>query len=265
MKLHNLFSLLLFAALSFALSACAQTEPVPSAPVLTPAPDPVANWIAAQALNHPWLTAVAAVMGFLRMVFKPLMSAVHVYIAETATDEDNKLVARVEQSPWFKVLAYALDWAGSIKLAKPTNYIPTQLICAALVLGFATTGCQSLSDSQRAALVDAGKLAAKVALQLGLGELGQRVNELQPYTQRLGLIIETTFSQAEAPEAIASLLKARVTNEVPAEHRAAVLAQLRRSAENLPPDPPAPAATAANRQPATGNRQFGTRLAAALQ
>lgn len=134
------------------------------------------------------------------------------------------------------------------------------LILSALILQL-STGCASLSTSQRAALADAGKLAAKVALQLGLGELGQRVNELQPYTQRLGLLIETTFTQAQAPEAIASLLKAHVTNEVPPAHRAAVLAQLRKSASDGDASAPVSAAPGDKSVPAT----FRTRLAAALQ
>lgn len=151
-----------------------------------------------------------------------------------------------------------------IKNPLATNKLPLPLILAAGlgsgVLGLGT-GCESLSASQRAALADAGKLAAKVALQLGLGELGQRVNELQPYLPRLGLLIETTFIQAQAPEAIASLLKANVTNEVPAQHRAAVLAQLRTSAGGLPP--PSVAASPGGYKPTA--QDFGTRLAAALQ
>lgn len=99
-----------------------------------------------------------------------------------------------------------------------------------LVLAFSLlTGCASLSDGQRDALLSGAKLAAKVALQLGLGELSQRVNELQPYTQRLGLLIETTFSEARSqksevsPEAIAGGLKAHVAAVIPAAHQAAVL------------------------------------------
>lgn len=202
--------------------------------------------------------------GILLLVLPQVLARLGVKLDDAGTQaiaEDVCLIVGAVWSIYGRVTA-----TEPIKNPLATNKLPGAglLLLSTLILPL-STGCQSLSDSQRAALMDAGKLAAKVALQLGLGELGQRVNELQPYTQRLGLIIETTFSQAEAPEAIASLLKASVTNEVPAEHRAAVLAQLRRSAENLPPDPPAPAATAANRQPATGNRQFGTRLAAALQ
>ena len=253
--------LLLVAAFSVQLSAFSQEA-------LAPAPDPVATWIGGMAADHPWLTTLAAFMGLLRLAFKPLMGLVHNFVANTSTQEDDDVLARLEGSVGFQFFAYLLDWAASIKLTKPATFQTTRLLSLALLcplvaaLGLGT-GCASLSDAQRAALVDAGKLAAKVALQFGLGELGQRVNELQPYLPRLGLLIETTFSNAERgtgnaePEAIAAQLKAHVASVVPPAHQAAVLEQLQRSAANGPQ----PATSAAAASPSG----FRTRLAAALQ
>lgn len=85
-----------------------------------------------------------------------------------------------------------------------------------------------LAPTTQTALENAAKGAAKIALSIGLSELGDRVHELKPYTQRLAPLFETTFAQATTdPQAIGNGLAAHVQAVVPPEHQATVRAALK--------------------------------------
>lgn len=68
------------------------------------------------AQKHPWLLTVLAAIATLRLVFKPIMSAVEAYVKSTPSTGDDEFVARARHSPAFKAFAWLLDYLGSIKV-----------------------------------------------------------------------------------------------------------------------------------------------------
>ena len=76
----------------------------------------ISSFITSTAATHPWLVTIASIMGLLRMLFKPIVSAFESYVKSTPSVEDDALVQRVEASGPFKAFAWCLDWFGSIKV-----------------------------------------------------------------------------------------------------------------------------------------------------
>lgn len=66
--------------------------------------------------KYPWLITVLAAMGTLRLVFKPLVSAVEMYVKSTPGSGDDEWVAKAQHSAAFKAFAWLLDYLGSIKV-----------------------------------------------------------------------------------------------------------------------------------------------------
>lgn len=75
----------------------------------------VGIFIAQFAAEHPWLLTFLALVGFLRVVFKPIMLGLEAYVKNTPGTEDDQKLAAVEASKAFKFFAFFLDWFGSIK------------------------------------------------------------------------------------------------------------------------------------------------------
>lgn len=73
-------------------------------------------FIVSFAQSHPWLLTVLAAIATMRLVFKPLMSAAHVFVKSTPSTSDDALLDKVEHSRAFKVAAWLLDYLGSIKV-----------------------------------------------------------------------------------------------------------------------------------------------------
>lgn len=68
------------------------------------------------AAQHPNVALLLMGVGLLRVLLKPLMSLLQAYVLwSPSPDDDSKLAALLESAP-YKSLAYALDWAASIKL-----------------------------------------------------------------------------------------------------------------------------------------------------
>lgn len=128
----------------------------------------------------------------------------------------------------------------------PTGAVSIALLCGALACG---TGCQSLTDKWDGlspATQNAAKAAAKLALSFGLSELGQSVKEVRPWQDKLQGVINTTFSKADAPEAIGAALTSNVKATVPSELHAPVLAKFKDALTNPKTTASAPGAAGFN-------------------
>ena len=82
-------------------------------------------FIVGLAAKYPWLVSLLAVVATLRLVFKPIMSAVEAYVKSTPGTGDDEWVAKAQHSPAFRVFAWLLDYLGSVKVgpqftAKPS-------------------------------------------------------------------------------------------------------------------------------------------------
>ncbi len=55
-------------------------------------------------------------MGFVRIMFKPLMVALHELAANTSSSKDNELLEKVESSKAFKIFSFIMDYVLSIKV-----------------------------------------------------------------------------------------------------------------------------------------------------
>lgn len=125
-------------------------------------------------------------------------------------------------------------FTAEVPLKNPLGSDKLPLALAGLLL-IGSVGCSALRErwdglapTTQAALENAAKAAAKTALSIGLSELGDRVHELKPYTQRLTPLFETTFAQATTdPQALGNAIAAHVQAVVPPEHQATVRAALK--------------------------------------
>lgn len=102
-----------FCLLPFALLA---QEPVSGQPSAVSAPPDFATaLIQSLASKYPWLTSVVSFIGLMRLLGKPLCMWLERRAAETATDDDDLLLARLERSVPVKVLDFFLDLGLSVK------------------------------------------------------------------------------------------------------------------------------------------------------
>lgn len=80
--------------------------------------DQVTAAIVQLATQFPVLASIIFVMGLMRLVFKPLMEIIHNVVATTESPKDDAVLAKIESSIPFKVLAFLVDYIGSIKIKK---------------------------------------------------------------------------------------------------------------------------------------------------
>lgn len=73
-------------------------------------------FIVGLAAKYPWLVSLLAVVATLRLVFKPIMSAVEAYVKSTPSATDDEWVAKAQHSPAFRAFAWVLDYLGSVKV-----------------------------------------------------------------------------------------------------------------------------------------------------
>lgn len=111
------FGCLPLAALAQASTAADPVAAVSTADALAQASVPIiAGWVQA----YPWLSTVLMVMGALRLVAKPIMSAAHAYVATTASPTDDAVVEQIEASWYWRIFCWGLDWATSVKIGTQT-------------------------------------------------------------------------------------------------------------------------------------------------
>ena len=110
----------------------------------------------------------------------------------------------------------------------------TPTISAAIliaVLGL-TTGCSTLTDTQRETVRNAAKEIALIGIGIGLNQLGDSVHELRPYIPTLQASINATFAATEDPQQAATATAAAVNDIIPTEYREDVIAEIIRSASS---------------------------------
>ena len=66
--------------------------------------------------EYPMLKDAIMVMVLARLIFKPLFAILAKYVELTVDIEDDKKLAKIMDSKWYKLAAFALDLSLSIKL-----------------------------------------------------------------------------------------------------------------------------------------------------
>lgn len=119
----------------FVLGASAEPVPGVGAPIApavaaVAASDAMTPIINAVTGKFGWAVQALAVIGTLRVIFKPTVAWLHSIADATATDRDNQILAKIEASKIYTTLAFVLDWLASIKVG-PSKPIPAVLDTAA--------------------------------------------------------------------------------------------------------------------------------------
>lgn len=141
-------------------------------------------------------------------------------------------------------------------IAKPKPDLPIRMtmlaLCMAAVLPM-QSGCTLFGPKHEGGMRQALEQGAKMALLIGLNELGDRVKETRDYLPPIIHGIEIAFERSDDPVEIAESIAADVRANVPIEWHNVMLAEL---AESLHPDPDRPATFAAE--------DYNAELAAAI-
>jgi len=66
--------------------------------------------------KFPVLASIVAVIGILRIVVKPVMSAARSIVDATPSQKDNEFLDKLEGHKIYKAFIYVVDWFSSIKL-----------------------------------------------------------------------------------------------------------------------------------------------------
>jgi hypothetical protein len=90
----------------------------------------VTPFIVTFAQSHPVVLTILAAIASLRLVFKPLMSAIEAFVKSSPSTDDDAVLENVEHSKAFKVLAYLLDWLGSVKVGPQFTAKPVAQVAA---------------------------------------------------------------------------------------------------------------------------------------
>jgi hypothetical protein len=61
---------------------------------------------------------LVSIVGTLRLIIKPVMSLIEVYVAATPSKEDDLLPSKIMGSKLYKQISFVLDYLLSIKLPK---------------------------------------------------------------------------------------------------------------------------------------------------
>lgn len=66
----------------------------------------------------PWLLQVIVILGGLRLVIKPIMTAIDSYVQSTKSLDDDKALEGFKAGKFYTTLVFVLDYVASIKLPK---------------------------------------------------------------------------------------------------------------------------------------------------
>lgn len=69
-------------------------------------------------LEYPVVRYIVIAMICARLVFKPIFTILAKYVELTVETEDNTKLAKIMESKWYKLTAFALDLTLSIKLVQ---------------------------------------------------------------------------------------------------------------------------------------------------
>lgn len=68
--------------------------------------------------QFPVVSTILAVIGGLRVIFKPIMTAVEAVVAATPSPKDNLVVEGIKANVLYKGFVWVLDFFASVKLPK---------------------------------------------------------------------------------------------------------------------------------------------------
>ena len=63
-----------------------------------------------------WLVQIVAVVGALRLIFKPIFAAIEKYIADSPDKRDDQWMLSVKASKIYKTIVFFVDLLSSVKL-----------------------------------------------------------------------------------------------------------------------------------------------------
>jgi len=72
--------------------------------------------IESSGMQNELVVQILMIIGMMRVVFKPLMSLVQAIVSITPSLSDDSFLAKMMENKIYKIIAYFLDWAASIKL-----------------------------------------------------------------------------------------------------------------------------------------------------
>jgi hypothetical protein len=66
--------------------------------------------------QYGWAVSAVAIVGTLRLFFKPIMAAIETGVKESETKADDKVLAKVQGNIIYKAFIFLVDLIGSIKI-----------------------------------------------------------------------------------------------------------------------------------------------------
>lgn len=70
------------------------------------------------AQQYPIIASILAIVATLRLVMKPVMTAIHEIVLVTNTKKDDEILGKVESNKIWKAFVFLVDWFASVKLPK---------------------------------------------------------------------------------------------------------------------------------------------------
>lgn len=134
-KTKNLFSLISFVSILvcsllvvpaiYAQNALpVQPDTQTLAPISPETQNFVLSLVTVAVAKYPWLATIIAIIGSMRLWAKPVFAALHALVDLTPSKWDdglfNTLGIFFTENPTGKLIAFLLDWVGSVKLTPPT-------------------------------------------------------------------------------------------------------------------------------------------------
>ena len=68
--------------------------------------------------SHPVLLSFVSTVGVLRLILRPLMEAIDLFVASTETKQDDEVWAAIKASKAFKVFIWGLEYLTSLRLPR---------------------------------------------------------------------------------------------------------------------------------------------------
>lgn len=207
----------LFALVAIFASPAFGQAPSPSPAADASALEPILNMLAPVLAGllgkYGWVSQVLLIIGALRVCFKPVMMYLEQRAKDSPGTEDDARLAQFERGPIYKVIAFILDFGGSIKLSQVNKLnqgtMKTLLMTATLVaLIGCSTGCKTGADGKRTidiVKVDQAKAliepVAAGALRRALQNSPEHAPKLAQYAASVaGVFCTMTLSNSFQPE-----------------------------------------------------------------
>jgi hypothetical protein len=76
------------------------------------------SWAEIVSNAYPLISSFLMIVGFLRIINKPLFAMLQSIVKVTPWESDNKILEAVERSRLYAIFCFLVDWLGSVKLPK---------------------------------------------------------------------------------------------------------------------------------------------------